>query len=274
MAVAQKSKIEWPDRTWNPVTGCTEVSPGCDNCYARAMAERFRGNGFPNGFDVTLKPHKLRTPESWREPSRIFVHSMSDLFHRDIPDSFLVRIWDTMMRADHHIYQILTKRAHRMAYLVDKLKLPMPEHIWLGVSAASGDGLASLAGMWPTPTASDIDKQRYRSSLRLSGTVMNLWQTPTAHETEDGAKSRQGEFKLAGQSRRFPLSRTASTPGHECSTRCRRLNPLFVEMLMGWPIGWTLLPSGLRDYESSATEWSRWWRLMRSELSRLERDCG
>ena len=93
------TKIAWTDATWNPVTGCTKVSPGCDHCYAEAVAERFRGGkAFPHGFDVTLHPDRLDAPRHWRKPKRIFVNSMSDLFHKDIPDEFLVDVWATMLR--------------------------------------------------------------------------------------------------------------------------------------------------------------------------------
>ena len=94
-----------------------------------------RGVAFPNGFDVTLRPHKLRDPIKWKTPAKIFVNSMSDLFHLEIPDAYLRQIWDTMLVADWHVYQVLTKRAHRMAHKIKTLDLPTPAHIWLGVSA-------------------------------------------------------------------------------------------------------------------------------------------
>ena len=129
-----KTKISWTEYSWNPVSGCTKVSPGCDNCYAETVAERYRGgNAFPNGFDVTLRPHKIREPEKWH-PSRIFVNSMSDLFHRDIPDDFLIQIWQTMLDIDKHQYQVLTKRPHRMAHKIAELHLETAPHIWLGTS--------------------------------------------------------------------------------------------------------------------------------------------
>ena len=93
------------------------------------------GIAFPNGFGVTLRPHKIRDPIKWKTPTKIFVNSMSDLFHREIPDDYLRQIWDTMLVADWHVYQVLTKRAHRMAHKIETLRLPTPAHIWLGVSA-------------------------------------------------------------------------------------------------------------------------------------------
>ena len=122
------------------MTGCSEVSPGCTNCYAKVIAERYRGTAaYPQGFDVTLRPHKLRDPIKWREPARVFVNSMSDLFHREIPDDYLVKIWATMLEADRHAYLILTKRAHRMAHKIKELGLEVADHIWLGISAENQD---------------------------------------------------------------------------------------------------------------------------------------
>ena len=110
-----KSKIEWTDSTWSPVTGCTKVSEGCDNCYAETIAHRFAGTkAYPNGFDVTLRPERLDQPLRWQRPRRIFVNSMSDLFHSDVPDEYIARVWQAMACAPQHTYQILTKRPGRM----------------------------------------------------------------------------------------------------------------------------------------------------------------
>jgi protein gp37 len=141
------SKIEWTDATWNPVTGCKKVSPGCKNCYAEFFAERFRGvkgHPFENGFDVTLWPKKLEIPLNWKSPKVIFVNSMSDLFLDQIPDSFIEQIFKVMETANHHIYQVLTKRPKRMLEWTTKRyssskdkknKLPkFPANVWLGVS--------------------------------------------------------------------------------------------------------------------------------------------
>ncbi|OLS99363.1 hypothetical protein BJF90_39320 [Pseudonocardia sp. CNS-004] len=111
--------IEWTDRTWNPVTGCTKVSPGCDRCYAENIARRFAGSpAFPNGFDVTLRPERLAQPRGWRKPARVFVNSMSDLFHADVPDAFIARVWAVMAATPRHTYQVLTKRHGRMRALL------------------------------------------------------------------------------------------------------------------------------------------------------------
>ena len=134
-----KSAIEWTNSTWNPVTGCTKVSAGCDHCYAERFSERFRGvagHPFEPGFDLTLRPQRLEQPLGWKRPQLIFVNSMSDLFHKEIPDEYIRRVFDTMERADWHIYQILTKRSSLMRDFVGKHygDKPVPPHIWLGVS--------------------------------------------------------------------------------------------------------------------------------------------
>jgi len=137
--MANTTTIEWTDATWNPTTGCTQVSPGCDNCYALRFAERFRGvpgHYYERGFDVQLRPDMLNRPDDWRQRKFIFVNSMSDLFHRDIPDDYLDRVFDVMERVDRHVYQVLTKRPDRMrSYLQKRFgSEKVPRHIWLGVS--------------------------------------------------------------------------------------------------------------------------------------------
>lgn len=129
------SKIEWTDSTWNPVTGCTKVSPGCKNCYAEQVIKRSSKKVYPNGFDVTLKPHRMNDPIKWKKPKRIFVNSLSDLFHEDIPDEFLFEAWYVMAEvATWHVYQILTKRPQVMAERIERLGLKTKPHIWLGTS--------------------------------------------------------------------------------------------------------------------------------------------
>jgi protein gp37 len=135
LGMSDKSAIEWTDATWNPVTGCTQVSPGCDHCYALSFAERFRdvpNHPYEQGFDLKLHSGRLGLPLKWRQPRRIFVNSMSDLFHKDIPDEFIYRIFQTMVKADWHIFQILTKRSARLARLAPQL--PWPPNVWVGVS--------------------------------------------------------------------------------------------------------------------------------------------
>ena len=116
--MSQQSSIEWTDASWNPVRGCTKVSPGCDHCYAETFAERFRGvpgHPYEQGFDLRLVPGKLAEPLRWREPRMVFVNSMSDLFHADVPSGYIADVASVMQMASWHTYQILTKRADRMA---------------------------------------------------------------------------------------------------------------------------------------------------------------
>lgn len=121
MGPVAETKIEWTDRTWNPVTGCTKVSPGCDHCYADSIATRFAGTkAFPNGFDVTLRHDRLADPLRWRKPARVFVNSMSDLFHADVPDGFIWSVFCRMAVARRHTFQILTKRHGRMRSLLTR----------------------------------------------------------------------------------------------------------------------------------------------------------
>ncbi|WP_051935612.1 DUF5131 family protein [Deinococcus sp. YIM 77859] len=126
-----KTGIEWTDKTWNPATGCTKVSPGCKHCYAEEITRRFKGT-FPQGFRFTLHPERLQQPRSWRTPSRIFVNSMSDLFHEQMPLSFLKQIFEVMEACPQHVFQILTKRAERLAEVAPLL--PWPDNVWIGVS--------------------------------------------------------------------------------------------------------------------------------------------
>jgi len=147
--MALGTSIEWTDATWNPVSGCTKIARGCDNCYAERIAERFRGvkgHPFENGFDLTFRPHKVREPVSWRSPKRIFVNSMSDLFHKDIPKTFVDSVFDTMERANWHVFQVLTKRSSLMRRYVNERYRDRfaPQHIWLGVSVEDRRSLVRL----------------------------------------------------------------------------------------------------------------------------------
>ena len=135
-----KSKIEWTDATWNPVTGCSKISPGCKHCYADRMANRLHAMGQPryrNGFDITLQPDILIRPLNWREPRHIFVNSMSDLFHDNIPLDYIKQIFDIMSQAHWHTFQVLTKRSTRLLELNDKLD--WPDNVWMGVSVENSD---------------------------------------------------------------------------------------------------------------------------------------
>ena len=131
----QRSSIEWTEATWNPVTGCKEVSPGCAHCYAKTFAERFRGvpdHPYENGFDLQLRPERLDQPLRWKKPRTIFVNSMSDLFHEDVPEDYIRGVFEVMEAAEHHRFQVLTKRSRRLAEMAPSL--PWPSNVWMGVS--------------------------------------------------------------------------------------------------------------------------------------------
>jgi protein gp37 len=133
------TKIEWTDATWNPVRGCTKISPGCVHCYAETFAERFRGvpgHPYEQGFDLRLVPHKLTEPFTWTRPRMVFVNSMSDLFHDDVPDAYIRTVAEIMCAANWHVYQVLTKRSERLRELLrGELRFAASEpHIWWGVS--------------------------------------------------------------------------------------------------------------------------------------------
>lgn len=152
--MGDKSAIEWTDATWNPVTGCSKVSPGCKNCYAERLAARLEAMGNPryrNGFEVTLHPDQLTLPLRWKGPRKIFVNSMSDLFHEAIPDDFIKQVFDVMAKADWHVFQILTKRAKRLEALA--AQLPWPENIWQGVSVESEEYTWRIHHLQEVPAA-------------------------------------------------------------------------------------------------------------------------
>jgi protein gp37 len=133
--VSEKSLIEWTDSTWNPVTGCTKVSPGCKHCYAETFAERWRdtpGHPYEQGFDLKLWPGRLELPLTWKKPRTIFVNSMSDLFHEEVPAAFIEKVFGVMAAASWHVFQVLTKRADRLAEL--SAALIWPSNVWMGVS--------------------------------------------------------------------------------------------------------------------------------------------
>jgi protein gp37 len=154
--MADGSAIEWTDATWNPVTGCTKISAGCDHCYAERLSERFRGtpgHPFESGFDLTLRPKRLDQPLRWRQPRMIFVNSMSDLFHKEIPQEFIGSVFDTMERANWHTYQILTKRSSLMRnFLRQRYSLARgPAHMWFGVSVEDGRKLSRVRHLQESP---------------------------------------------------------------------------------------------------------------------------
>lgn len=133
--MSASSKIEWTSASWNPVTGCTKISLGCQNCYAERMARRLKAMGNPNysnGFNVTLHPQMLTRPLLWKKPCHIFVNSMSDLFHEDVPLDFIKNVFNTMKKSKKHIFQVLTKRSERLLKLSSELE--WPQNVWMGVT--------------------------------------------------------------------------------------------------------------------------------------------
>ena len=161
--MATNSSIEWTEVTWNPVTGCDRVAAGCDNCYALALAKRlkamgvakYQNDGDPRtsgpGFGVTVHPAALEQPRKWRSPKVVFVNSMSDLFHARVPLSFVRDVFDVMAETPQHTYQVLTKRASRLAKLADKL--PWPDNVWMGVSVESFDAVDRIDHLRSIPAA-------------------------------------------------------------------------------------------------------------------------
>lgn len=148
------SRIEWTDATWNPVTGCTKISPGCKFCYAEVMARRLHAMGQPryrDGFALTLQPDALDVPLRWRRPKVIFVNSMSDLFHRDVPDDYIVSVFDVMRRAEQHTFQVLTKRAERLEALAPRLA--WSPNVWMGVSVEDRARATRIAHLQQVPAA-------------------------------------------------------------------------------------------------------------------------
>lgn len=139
------SSIEWTESTWNPITGCTKISQGCKFCYAERMAERLQAMGqanYRNGFELTLQPRMLELPLQWKRPKSIFVNSMSDLFHKEVPLDYIQRVFDVMRRASWHRFQVLTKRADRLAELDPHLE--WPANVWMGVSVESSEHVGRI----------------------------------------------------------------------------------------------------------------------------------
>jgi protein gp37 len=149
-----KSSIEWTDMTWNPVTGCTKISQGCKNCYAERMAKRLTAMGslrYANGFQVTLHPDLLDAPRRWRQARVVFVNSMSDLFHEDVPLGYIQRVFETMRECPHHTFQVLTKRSRRLAECA--ARLPWPRNVWMGVSVEDARVIRRIANLQEVPAA-------------------------------------------------------------------------------------------------------------------------
>ena len=168
--MAKGSSIEWTESTWNPVTGCSKVSPGCKHCYAERMAVRLQAMGQPNyarGFQLTLHEDVLERPLSWRKPQTIFVNSMSDLFHERVPLAFIRRVFDVMQRASWHRFQVLTKRHLRLAKVAGEL--PWPPNVWMGVSVENSQYVERIDALRAVPAA-----VRFLSLEPLLGPIPDL----------------------------------------------------------------------------------------------------
>ena len=154
--MAGDSRIEWTDATWNPVTGCTKISPGCKNCYAHWMARRLHAMGqtrYRNNFAVTLQPDVVDQPLQWNQSRKIFVNSMSDLFHDDVSDDFIARVWQVMRETPRHSYQILTKRPERMAELLGGMPGAVLPNVWLGTSVEDAAATGRIEHLRQVPAS-------------------------------------------------------------------------------------------------------------------------
>ncbi len=168
--MAIKSRIEWTESSWNPITGCNKISEGCLNCYAESLAERLKAMGqskYANGFKLTLHPDELETPLKWKKPKIIFVCSMSDIFHKDVPDEFIIRIFETMNKASWHIFQVLTKRAERIEKIKDKVE--WTDNIWLGVTVENERNIWRIEYLANSPA-----KVKFLSLEPLLSDISNL----------------------------------------------------------------------------------------------------
>jgi protein gp37 len=168
--MASKSPIEWTESTWNPVTGCNKISPGCKHCYAERLAKRLKAMGQANykkGFKLTLQPQMLELPLSWKKPQTIFVNSMSDLFHKDVPLEYIQQVFDVMKRANWHRFQVLTKRADRLAEISSELE--WSPNIWMGVSVESQKYVHRIDDLRKTDA-----KVKFLSLEPLLGELKNL----------------------------------------------------------------------------------------------------
>lgn len=165
-----KTHIEWTESTWNPVTGCSKISPGCAHCYAERMAKRLQAMGQANyrdGFAVRTHPHMLDVPTRWRQPRRVFVNSMGDLFHEDVPVEFVRQVFEVMAATPRHTYQLLTKRAERLASLAPALR--WPSNVWMGVTVEDNERLTRVDCLRQVPAA-----VRFLSIEPLLGSLPDL----------------------------------------------------------------------------------------------------
>jgi protein gp37 len=168
--MATKSSIEWTESTWNPLTGCDKISPGCKHCYAERMAKRLKAMGqknYRNEFELTLHPHVLEVPLRWKQPQMIFVNSMSDLFHEGVPEDYILRVFATMRAAHWHQFQVLTKRSKRLRDMA--CRIDWPKNVWMGVSVENAKYKTRIADLQATPA-----KIRFLSLEPLIGELGRL----------------------------------------------------------------------------------------------------
>ena len=168
--MAGNSAIEWTEATWNPVTGCTKVSTGCQNCYAERMARRLQAMGQPQyieGFEVKTHENVLEIPFKWKKPRSIFVNSMSDLFHEEVPASFISKVFQVMSQVSQHTFQVLTKRSENLRRL--SYSLPWPENVWMGVTVENSDYLHRIEDLRVTPA-----RIKFISFEPLLGSILNI----------------------------------------------------------------------------------------------------
>ena len=217
--MGQNSAIEWTETTWNPLTGCTKISPGCQHCYAERMSLRLQAMGqanYANGFELTLQEHMVDAPLKWRKPRFVFVNSMSDLFHKDTPEEFILRVFDVMRRASWHVFQVLTKRSDRLVDM--SRKIDWPENVWMGVSVEQMDYTFRIDDLRKTGA-----KVRFLSLEPLIGPLHGLnlngihWAIVGGESgPEPGRSSRNGSptFAINASRRRC---RSFSSSGAACS---------------------------------------------------------
>jgi protein gp37 len=238
--MADHTGIEWTEATWNPTTGCTKVSPGCDRCYAEQITLRFPKN-YPNGFALTLRPSALDLPLRWRRPRMIFVNSMSDLFHADVPDDYIADVFDVMARAHQHTFQVLTKRAVRLASLARRL--PWPKNVWMGVSVETSEFAWRVDYLRSVPAA-----VRFISAEPLLGPLANLNLTGI-------------DWLIAGGESQRGARPAATEWFREIKDRCLRGNvAFFLKQLGGYP--------SKRGGAEALLDGSRWTELPQQAISR------
>ena len=211
--MAERSGIGWTEASWNPTVGCIKVSPGCDHCYAEPLAVKLQQRGiakYEQGFTPRpWEPH-LELPLRWRKPKLIFVDSMSDLFHRAIPREYVAKVWQVMIKADWHTYQLLTKRPHRMVEIITDLQLPLLDHIWLGVSAENckmaNSRIPALLQLpartrWVSaePLLEPLDLTRWLSPEQINWVVSGAESGPDRREAEvDWFRSLRDQCRQVG----------------------------------------------------------------------------